>query len=226
MKAPKVDVSVIVTCYLKEEFLNECLESIKRQTRQPKEIILVHDACENPMAHVIATTIILPENVGVAKARDIGFNYSTGKLILFVDGDDVLSPDYLEKMALVIADGADITYPDIYIWNEESPELSVPEMKITSRYIKKLSRMPVPVTSLMKREVYEKLNGFKEMEVLEDVDFFIRALCKGYTFKKAHTLLWYRKYGKSRQTEVSEKKRKEVFAGILAQLNVPSKKQI
>lgn len=221
--SPRCDVSVIVTCYLKEEFLNECLESIKRQTRQPKEVILIHDACENPMAHVIATTIILPENVGVAKARDVGFNYSTGRLILFVDGDDVISPDYLEKMALTIADGADITYPDIYMWNSETPELSVPAMKITTKYIKRISKVPIPVTSMMKREVYEKLNGFKEMEVLEDIDFFIRALCNNYTFKKSHTLLWYRKYGKSRQTQVGEEKRKEVFKGILAQLNVPEK---
>jgi len=218
MKAPKIDCSVIVTCYQKEEYLNECLESVKRQTRQPKETILVHDACDNPMAHAIATTIILPENVGVCKARDIGFNYSTGSLILFLDADDVLSPDYLEKMALVIAKGADVAYPDLFVWQEGNSYLSVPPNTMTKKYITRKSKMPIPVTSMMKREVYEKLGGFREMPVLEDLDFFIRAMCKNYTIKKAQTLLWYRRYPGTRNS-LSIEERKGVLAKILAQIN-------
>lgn len=215
---PKLDVSIIVTCFNKEKYLNECMESIKRQTRQPKEVILIHDECDEPMAHVIATTIILPKNVGVSEARDIGFKYSVGKLILFVDADDVLSPDYLEKMALVLSKGADIVYPDLFIWNAENSKMSIPPMQITKGFVKRKKKVPIPVTSMMNRKVYKRLGGFKKMEVLEDIDFFVRALIKGYVIKKAQTLLWYRRSANTRNS-LALKKREEVLANILAKLN-------
>jgi glycosyltransferase involved in cell wall biosynthesis len=217
MTRPKCDVSVIVTCYNKEKYMEEALESVKRQTRQPKEVILIHDACDNPMAHALATTIILPENVGVSQARDVGVKFSTGKLILFLDADDVLSPDYLEKMVLTISKGADITYPDLFIWQGEDSSLSVPPKTLDAAYLKKNELIPIPVTSMMKREVYEEVGGFKEMPVLEDLDFFARAMCKGYIFKKTETLLWYRRYEGTRNDQ-DWSLRKKVLSEIINQL--------
>jgi glycosyltransferase involved in cell wall biosynthesis len=214
---PKVDISCIITCYEKEDYLSECIESILRQSRQPKEIIVIHDGCKNPVSHTKTTTIILPENVGVAKARDIGFNYSTGTLILFIDGDDVLSPDYLEKMALVISEGFDIVYPDMFVWAGEDSYLSVAPMEITKEYVREKHQIPVPVTSLMHRRTYEKLGKFEEMPVLEDQEFMIRALCSGYKFKKAHTLLWWRRTPNTRNA-ISTEKKKEVLDKILSQV--------
>ncbi|HOM78019.1 MAG TPA: glycosyltransferase family 2 protein [bacterium] len=215
---PKVDISVIITCFNKERFIDECIASIKRQSRQPKEVILIHDACDKPVAHAYAHTIILPNNVGVSMARDIGFKYSSGKLILFVDGDDVLSPDYLEKMALTIYDGADITYPDIFIWQDDNSSLSISPPVINRKIIKKNNKIPIPVTSLMHRWVYENLGGFRHLSVLEDLDFFVRALCKGYTMKKTETLLWYRRYEDTRNNQ-DLSMRKKVLSQIMEQLS-------
>jgi len=103
-----LDCSVLITCYNKEKYVEETINSVLRQTRTPKEIIVVHDGCKKPVHHTKVHSIFLKDNVGVAKARHEAFRFSTGKLILFVDGDDVLSPDYLEKMAMVIFKGADV----------------------------------------------------------------------------------------------------------------------
>lgn len=218
MKAPKVDISIIITCYKKEEYLEECLLSVERQTRQPAEVVIIHDGCESPTAHKIAHTIILPDNVGVSRARNVGVNYTKSSLILFLDGDDVLSPDYLEKMVLVMAEGVDVVYPDMYIWSGPESYLSVPPDVITPEYVKEKGKIPIPVTSLIKREMYIKLGGFKEMPVLEDMDFFVRAMCNGYiSFKKAHTLFWYRRYQGTRNTKDKEK-REEVLKNIISQI--------
>ena len=197
-----VDVSAIVTCYKKEEYLQECIDSIKRNTKQAKEIIVVHDACPHPKLIEGVTNIVLPENLGVCLARDVGFRLSTGLLILFVDGDDVLSPDYIEKMVLTITDeGADITYPDVFIWAGEKSSLSIYPNRFTLKQIMENNKtLTPPVTSLMKREVYENLGGFRNLSVLEDLDFFIRALRKGYKFVKSQTLLWYRRSGDTRNS--------------------------
>lgn len=211
-----LDLSVLVTCFNKEKYLDECIQSIVRQSKEPKEIIVVHDGCEEPMHHVKVTSIFLKSNKGVAKARHEAFRFSTGKLILFVDGDDVISPDYLEKMCLVLHAGADVAYPDIFHWSDRNARIVITPEQITPQFVQDYNKVVIPVTSLMDRSVYEKLKGFREWPVLEDLDFWIRALCNGYTLKKAQTLLWYRHLPDNRNSgEIGEKK--EVMKEILAQ---------
>lgn len=180
---------------------------------------MVHDECENPMHHAEATSIMLRKNLGVARARQEAFRYSIGKLILFLDGDDILSPDYLEKMTQRIADGADIVYPDIYFFGDSGKKLSVLTEKVEPALVEKLERLPIPVTCLMKREVYEKVGGFGKWEVLEDLDFWLRAMCNGYTFGKAETLLWYRQEGVKRNAMDLGKKTK-IMREILEQFEI------
>lgn len=216
-----VDVSVLITCYEKEKYLDECIASVLRQTKIPKEIIVVHDGCQNPMHHAKATSIMLNSNYGVEYARNEAFRFSTGQLILFLDADDVLSPDYLEKMilAMVSTRPADIIYPDIFLWAGEGSRLTITPNTINKEYVQKFERVVIPVTSLMKREVYVKLGGFKKMDVLEDLDFFVRALIAGFKFKKAHTLLWYRRYPGTRNS-LDLVRRKAVVTEVVKQLNV------
>lgn len=211
-----LDISVLVVCFNKEQYLDECVSSILRQTKQPKEIIIVHDGCQNPVAHAKADTIILKDNRGVAKARHEAVRFSCGELLLFVDGDDMLDPDYLEKMVLVIQKGGDIIYPDLYIWNGPNSRLVVTPKKITPDFVRDFKRVVIPVTSLMSRKMYDDLGGFREWQVLEDLDFFVRAMCKGYTFKKAETLLWYRRTPGTRNN-LEEATRRKVLDQIMDQ---------
>lgn len=196
----RADLSIIVTNWNKpHQHLIECMNSIKEQTIEPKEVILVDDCSKDPRAHALAMSIILPKNVGVAKARDIGVKMSTGKLILFLDADDKLAPDFIQQCGKAIAKGADIAYPNMILFDGVPRNKLVENPgKITGKYIigKKTS---IPVTSMMWRKVYDELGGFNPtLPLFEDWDFWIRAVCKGYTFKKANTLLWYRQNPDSR----------------------------
>lgn len=214
-----IDVSVLITCFNKEEFLDECVSSVLRQTKAPREIIIVHDECENPMHHAQATSIMLPKNMGVAGARKEAFRFSVGKLVLFLDGDDILSPDYLEKMTLKIHEGADIAYPDIYLFGDGKNQLTMLTEKVEPALVEKIEKLPIPVTSLMKREVFEKLQGFGKWEVLEDIDFWLRAMCNDYTFARAETLLWYRHIPQGRNaTDIG--KRTRIMREILEQFEI------
>lgn len=220
-----VDVSVLIPCFNKEEFLDECIASIERQTKQPKEIILVHDQCEEPKAHVLADAIILRHNVGVAKVRDVAFKYSTSPLILFLDADDVISPDYIEKMILALADGADVVYPDTFFWDwqGQASSIHVTPDEVTPAYVNLHKKTALPVTCLMKREVYERVGGFRELPILEDLDFFLRAMCNDYTFKKAQTLLWYRQTQGTRN-RLDQREKKRIYDQILSQFLLTDKK--
>jgi len=58
----------------------------------------------------------------------------------------------------------------------------------------------------MHRFVYEKLDGFRQLPVYEDWDFWVRAKFNGYTFARANTLLHYRQNIKSRNHLSMEEK--------------------
>ena len=196
-------ISVIITCYQKEEFLKECIDSVLFQSYKPNEIILVHDGCEKPLSYKEIDTIILGENRGIAYARDVGFRYSKGDRILFLDGDDKLNPDFIQKVSQI---NADIVYPDMLMFG-----VGVKLVKSDHRVIRK--KMRIPISSLMKREVYQELGGFKDLPVYEDWDFWIRASEK-FTFKKAETLLWYRQLKDSHVRSTSLKLKREIYEKI------------
>lgn len=218
-----IDVSVLVTCKNKERFLDDCITSVLRNTQQPKEIIVVHDLCDEPMHHIKVTSIMLKNNLGVARAREEAFRYSVGNFILFLDGDDMISPDYLEKMRLALGDTKDVAYPDIYFYDMGSPKLSTTLDEFTPDKIKEAGKFPIPVTCLMKREVYEKNKGFREFPVMEDLDFWLRAMANGYTFVKAQTLLWYRQEGQRRNT-IDAEVRAKTIAAIFEQFDIKDNK--
>jgi len=203
----KADASIIVTNFNKTpEQLVECMESIKQQTIEPLEVILVDDCSTDPRAHALATSIILPKNVGVAKARDIGVKMSVGRLLLFVDADDKLAPDFIQQCGKVIA-SKDIAYTNILLFGAiERSKLQETPPTLRPKHLFGSTNTSVLVTSMMHRRVYEDLGGFRDLPIYEDWDFWLRAMCKGYTFGHANTLLYYRQNLQSRNKVPSELK--------------------
>ncbi len=201
------DLSIICTSFNKpNEQLCECMDSIKAQTIAPKEIILVDDCSNEPHAHALAISIILPKNVGVAKARDIGVKMSTGKLLLFLDADDKIAPDFIEQCGKVV-NKFDVIYTNFLLFGhvERNKLMELPS-KLKEKDL--LKTCPLRVTSMIYRKMYDDLNGFKNLPVFEDWDFWLRAIRKKYTFKKANSLFWYRQNLKSRNHVSMEQKNK------------------
>ena len=99
-------ISVIVPVYNVGKYLEECLESIKRQTYTDIEVILVNDGsidrskeiCERYCEKDSRFKLVSQENKGQSVARNLGMAESKGELISFVDSDDVLKEDMLEQL--------------------------------------------------------------------------------------------------------------------------------
>lgn len=101
-----VNMSVIVSIYNKRDYLEKCINSILNSTLKSIEVICIDD-CSNDgsreLLHSIGKTdsriVILQNeiNYGVAYARNRGVSKANGKYIAFVDADDYLEPDALEK---------------------------------------------------------------------------------------------------------------------------------
>lgn len=99
-------VSIIIPVYNIVDFLPECVRSITRQTFKDFEVVLVDDGstdgsselCDSICAEDSRFICIHQNNAGVSVARNTGIETSSGDLISFVDGDDVLHPLYLERL--------------------------------------------------------------------------------------------------------------------------------
>lgn len=109
-------VSVIVPVYNSAKYLRECISSILNQTYKNLEIILVDDGSTDDSSiicdqfsnidHRVFT--IHKKNEGVSMARNSALEIASGCYILFIDSDDYIGPDYIEKLVLGI-DGHDLS---------------------------------------------------------------------------------------------------------------------
>ena len=97
-------ISVIVPIYNSEKYLSRCLDSVKNQTFTDWECILVNDGstdssgviCNDYAGNDCRFSVINKQNGGVSAARNCGIDQSSGDWIMFVDADDVISPETLE----------------------------------------------------------------------------------------------------------------------------------
>ena len=110
-------ISVIIPVYKVEEYLNDCVASVTAQTHQNLEIILVDDGspdrcpemCDAWAEKDSRIRVIHKSNGGLSDARNAGLDAASGDYIAFVDSDDYIRTDMLEKLlAAVLRTGSDI----------------------------------------------------------------------------------------------------------------------
>lgn len=99
-------ISVIIPVYNGEKYIKKCLMSVMNQTYRNIEIVVVDDGSFDESCKIInemmqtdsRIKLIKKKNEGVAVARNIGMEVSTGDYVMFVDADDYIDEDYLQKM--------------------------------------------------------------------------------------------------------------------------------
>lgn len=104
-------VSIIIPIYNVEEFLEKCLNSIKCQSYKNIEVLLIDDGSKDNSKKVCDKFVEIDgrfkyfyqENSGVSSARNNGIRNALGEYVTFVDGDDYLDKNHIEKMVTVLS---------------------------------------------------------------------------------------------------------------------------
>ena len=99
-------ISVMIPAYNAEKYIGECLESLKNQTYENIEVVIVNDGskdqtqsiCEKYVSEDNRFRLINQENGGEGAARNRGLQESKGKYLCFVDADDHVYPEFVENM--------------------------------------------------------------------------------------------------------------------------------
>lgn len=97
-------VSVIIPVYNRAHLLRESINSVLDQDYQDIEVVVVDDGSVEPIKDVVRqyddrVRYIRQENSGASAARNMGVLHSTGDYLMFLDSDDILLPNALERLA-------------------------------------------------------------------------------------------------------------------------------
>lgn len=122
-------ISVIISAYQIEKYIENCVESIRKQSYQNLEIIIVNDGSTDKTGEILEKyerkdkriKVINKKNEGLSEARNTALDNATGEYITFVDGDDCIHNRMLEILhSKMIEYSADISFCHLDICKEAS----------------------------------------------------------------------------------------------------------
>ena len=185
-------VSVIVPVYNVEEYLEECLESIRNQTYTNIEVILVNDGstdgskeiCEQFCQQDNRFKLVTQENKGLSAARNRGVKESIGEYIMFVDSDDVVKDNIVEVLFFYMNSDVDIVECQITRCKDE-----LVENESTSIIFKGESTEAILKSIEFKEVKFCAFTKLYRRELVEKVPFL-----EGYIYEDVYTGMNYLKY--------------------------------
>lgn len=181
-------VSIIVPIYNVEKYLEECVDSILRQTYKNIEIILVDDGspdkcgeiCDNYSQKNNLIKVVHKKNGGLSSARNAGLDIATGEYIMFIDSDDFIEQDMVEALLTLKAESsADIVCCGAYRYSKgEQPyiiERTVSKNKIEtygqSKALKKLILRTIDCSSCNKLYPKELIGSTRFIDGRNNEDY-------------------------------------------------------
>lgn len=197
MKVKPPLITIIIPTYNVEEYIQECLNSVYRQCYQNIEIIVIDDSStdatqqillNNKKQNNILNTVFLPINIGPGKCRNTGLELSNGEYIFFLDADDYLGKDALEKLINFIPPSYDICIFNGISFKDKTKEILKKKYfnlhpsffyrkKILKQYHSMLFDCHSPCLKIYSKNfLYKHKITFPENTYGEDVVFWIKCL--------------------------------------------------
>jgi glycosyltransferase involved in cell wall biosynthesis len=172
---PELTISVIITNYNYEQYVGEAIDSVLKQTRKADEIIVLDDGSTDRSRDRIATygnrvRAVFQSNEGIKAVSNTAYSLSTGKLVIYLDADDVLYPTALERIAQAYGAGIAKLQYDLDVVDSQRKPLGrrycnfpgATSAQETARYFQRNGTYIWPVTSgnAYAREFLEKVMPF------------------------------------------------------------------
>ncbi len=195
-------VSIIIPTYNRALYIDRAIESILNQSYKNIEIIIVDDNglgsenqkntekslekyAENPKIKLIINS----ENIGGAESRNNGFKHSTGKFISFLDDDDTYDKNKIMEQIKLIENDQTI---DVCYCGMSYLDISGKKVGKRNHYLEGSTDLinrhiyrPITGTPtlLMKRNVFNSIDGFDSLKRYQDANIIFKLLANGFIFK-------------------------------------------
>jgi hypothetical protein len=180
-KKPRPKVSVVIPSFNYGQYIEEAIQSVLGQTYRDFELILVdYGSSDNTPEimgkHKLESVVLSIPNRGYPNARNKGIMEAEGEYILCLDADDILSPEFLEEVVKK-ASAKTIVATWGQKFGENSDVFYVGDVGFTAFW----NRNNILSCSLFSKNMWKEVGGYdEEMDQLEDWDFWLRAMVRGY----------------------------------------------
>ena len=173
-------VSVILPTYNREKLLPRAVDSVLKQTFEKWELLIVDDGSEDNTYEYVNKFIsndkrikcVKQQNMKLPIALNNGIALASGKYVTFLGSDDEYLPEHLELRVKILEENPDVDFLHGGVKIIGNPY--VPDKNDITKKIH-LDKCVIGGTFFAKREVFIKLNGFKNIFYSEDSEFFERA---------------------------------------------------
>jgi len=172
-------ISVVLPCYNAHRYLGQTLDSLRGQTFQDFEVIIVDDGSTDPETTAFLSSVgdgvrlIHQENRGLSGARNSGFRAARGEFVMPLDCDDWLDPSALEKLHEVLRASPAPAFAFAQL-TMEGEGCGVLVKKYN--FFEQLFLNQLPYCILLRRSDWEEVGGYDEAmrQGYEDWEFNIR----------------------------------------------------
>ena len=191
-------ISIIITCFNRQKYIAQAIDSALSQTMGDDEIIVIDDGSTDGSRKIIGAyadqvQYFHQDNAGASRAKNVGVERAHGEYISFLDSDDFWPPEKLQIQWRHFAESPDVDilhghaqqFVDADLTPEEKAQLFCPP-----------EPMPAPVsgTMLLKKSVFERVGVFREdLLVGIDIEWHLRAKSMGLRIETLPDILLHRR---------------------------------
>ena len=212
MAAPLV--CVVIPCFNQGHFLADAIHSVRTTGRGSAEIVVVDDGSTDGTATVAKqfphVTYRRQPHTGLAPARNLGLAESHAEFVVFLDADDMLTPDALETGAAALEANPHCAFATgRCLMVDASGRLQpTPEHpRLTCDAYTELLRhnyIWMPAMAMFRRSALVKVGGFAPQEqAAADYDLYLRLARRWPAFDHAAVVAYYRQHGANMSADAS-----------------------
>ncbi len=198
-------VSVLMTAYNREKYIAEAIESVMASTYDNWELIIVDDRSKDRTVEIARSyaekdkrikVFVNEKNLGDYPNRNKAASYAKGKYLKYVDADDMIYPYGLEQLVFYMEQFPEAGYGLCSLEQDTDriyPFMLSPQEAYHRHYIeKKWLFHKAPLSSIIKRDVFEKAGGFPVYRQTSDFEMWNRLSQKYNVVLMPHGIVWYR----------------------------------
>ena len=195
-------ISVYITSYNYENYLQESIDSVKNQTLKNFELLIIDDGSTDNSRQIIKKNLspkikcIFQKRKGLNVTNNIAIKNTSGKYVVRLDADDCLCPDALKKMSAALEKDkkAAMVFPDYY---ETDKDLNV-YRKIHRHNFEEVTLYDLPAhgaCTMIRREVLEEVGGYDEdFDRQDGYDIWLKIVFKHKILNLNEPLFYYRQH--------------------------------
>jgi glycosyltransferase involved in cell wall biosynthesis len=174
-------VSVVIPTYKEEKYIGATLRALKQQTYRSIEVIVSDSSSPDDtvrIARKFADKVVVTKQRGISLGRNLGAKAAQGDILLFIDADTALHPDFITNIARAFEDGSVVMAAGVI--RSDGPLVGRLIYRACGELAWLLAKINHPriygICMAVRRNAFEKLGGFDEkLETAEDMDITGRA---------------------------------------------------